>query len=115
MPTYCYQCSKCTKAIEIFHSMSEVDKPTEETIEQTTCKKHGRMKRVPQLPQLMGSSEGTFKNEAQLRQEKKAQRKQRSRMHFKNEVLPHMKETPKILDHFKNKTKNLGKKDHEKM
>lgn len=88
--TYVYACPKCKKKpIEVDHGMSEVDNPSKATIKATTCTKHKiRMQRVPQIPQLMGASGGEFKTEKQLLGDKQAQRKRRSRLHFKNEIMP---------------------------
>jgi hypothetical protein len=118
MPTYVHSCTKCSSNTEIFYSMDFVGKEEglpKDILKQITCKKHGLMPRVPQEPHLAGSSNGTFKSEKELLNEKQSQRKLRSKIHFKNEVLPTIKGTPLEKRHFKNKLKNLPKKDHEKM
>jgi len=129
MPCYLYKCPHCkTKPVEVMHEMkfigNEKDLPRD-ILEQIVChtkickakeEQTGALwKRIPQEPQLMGSSEGTFLSEDQLRKKKQAQRKVRSKIHFKNEILPKMNETAKIKDHFKNSVKHLPNKDHEKM
>lgn len=116
MPTYCYQCPEegCENGGEIFHNMSEIDNPSQELIAQTTCAEHGcRMKRVPQESVLMGFMNGTSVDEKTLLNAKQQQRKLRSRLHFKNDVMNTLKD-PGDKKYFENKYKNL-KGDHEKM
>lgn len=119
MPTYIHACNKCTSQVEVFYLMEFVGKEKElptNILKQITCNKHGLMGRVPQLPYLAGSSNGTFKSEAQLLSEKQQQRKLRSRIHFKNEILPKSKKLgPGEKRHFEKKLKDIPKKDHEKI
>ncbi len=117
MPTYVYQCreKKCKFSIELIHTMSECDKPTDEIIKEITCPKHNIIaKRIIFEPQLAGSSGGTFKTEHQLVKEKQKQRKIRSRHEFHNDKLDKL---PPGFDkeHFKRKYKDVKRKDHEKM
>lgn len=84
-------------------------------LEKITCSKHGLKSRIPQEPQLAGSSGGTFKTEHELVLDKQKQRKLRSRHQFINDELPKLKGTPGEKRHFKNKYKNLDRKDHEKL
>lgn len=131
MPTYIHQCQYCPAHCEAEYSIKFVG--DEEKLpskvwdavhctKQTCCLRPGRQKdhlgelwpRVPQVPHLAGSSEGTMKSESQLLKEKQTQRKLRSRLHFKNDVLKTIKD-PGERRHFEKKTKNLPKKDHEKM
>lgn len=118
--TYVYQCSKCRKTREVSHEMKYVGNESSlpnHILSQITC--HGIMKRVPQEIQLMGMSGGSSKTEAELRKDKQIQRKKRSRLHFKNEVVD------KIADddsrrYFQHKVKNDPtykdlKGDHEKL
>lgn len=116
MPTYCYSDGK--KTIEVIHEMRFVGNEKElpkEILKQITRKDGTLMERVPQIPILKGSSQGTFKTEKQLLSEKQAQRKLRSKIHFKNEELPKLRGTPGEKRHFANKLKNLPKTDHEKL
>lgn len=68
--------------------------------------------RVPQVPQLAGASGGTFKTEKQLVADKKVLRQRRSKLHFKNDVLPTM--SPRDQKRFGKKWAHL-KGDHEKI
>lgn len=117
---YVYACIKCKKKpIEVEHSMSEVDNPTESLIEATTCHKHNlRMVRVPQSVHLMGASGGQFKTEKELLKDKQTQRKKRSSLHFKNEIMPKLTDVSDKR-HFNKKFNEGSKKglsgDHEKM
>lgn len=118
MATYCYRCNKCKsgKIIEVIHSMdfvgNEKDLPSD-ILKKITCIYHGLKSRVPQEPQLAGSSGGEMKSTSILLNEKQKQRKLRSRTQFKNEVLPTLQAGEKR--HFENKLKNIKKQDHEKM
>lgn len=79
-----------------------------------TCTKHGVMPRVPQVPHLIGARG----SEKQLLKKKQQQRKLRSKLHFKNEIMPTLKD-PVDRGYFKHKFEkgaNKGLKgDHEKM
>ena len=81
MPNYVYKCLGCGKTVEVFHSISEIDNPTEQTIEETTCplnrdcladwrtkigsmelpsEQELRFDRVPQAPMIQGSYGGSI-------------------------------------------------------
>lgn len=122
MPFYIYQCpaKKCRHTIELMHSMSECDKPSDKTLLEITCPKHKTtMKRVPQDTQLMGMKGGTSVPENVLLKDKQKQRKLRSRLQFKNEELAKVKD-PFSKRYFQKKystdpiLKSL-KGDHEKI
>lgn len=66
------------------------------------------------VPELMGTSGGTFKSEAELRKDKQKQRKIRAKHHFKNEVMPNHPDKD-LKKHFEKKYKGTVFKDHEKM
>ncbi len=118
MPTYTYSCSvlKCAYTKEVTHSMSECSNPLTATIAEITCPKHRiLMKRVPQETQLMGFLNGTSASESDLLAAKQKERKHRSNLHFKNEVL---EKSSKISEpekkKFKARHKNISG-DHEKL
>jgi predicted nucleic acid-binding Zn ribbon protein len=115
MPFYTYRC-KCGKEKEVMHSMSEVDNPSKKTLKEITCHKTV-MSRVPQIPQLMGASGGTFKKEGELLKDKQKQRQKRSSLHFKNEILPTLSKSDQT--YFKKRYDKGSKKDlsgdHEKI
>lgn len=120
MATYVYRCNRCSnaKSIEIQHEMKFVGKENELPwiiLQQITCSKHGLKSRIPQEPQLAGSSGGTFKTEHELVLDKQKQRKARSRMQFINDELPKLKGGLGEKRHFEKKFKGAEKKDHEKM
>lgn len=114
MPTYIYQSQCGKKTIEIFHSMSECDKPTSELITKTTYK-GSRMHRVPQLVQLAGFMNGTSTDEKTLLKAKQTQRKIRSKIEFMNNIDTNDKVPPAEKKMYKQRFKDLPKKDHEKM
>ncbi len=118
MPTYVYQCQQCEDCIEVFHSMSEVDKPSIETIEEITCCCEV-MKRIPCVPQLMGFEGGTSTSEDSKLQKKQKSLKARSRTHFMNEGIKEVTD-PGLRRHYEKSiktnpvyTQNKGR-DHEK-
>lgn len=116
MPIYQYACPCKKKPIEVEHSMSFIGNELKlpgDVLKKIKCEKHGIMQRIPFLPNLAGSSGGTFKSEKQLLKEKQQSRKLRSKIHFKNEVLPKLSGTDRM--HFEKKLKNIPKKDHEKI
>lgn len=116
MPEYKYFCPAkgCKKTVKIWHLMSECDNPTLDIRLLTYCKKHKvQMERQIFEPILQGSVGGTFPKESELRAKKQAQRKLRSRYHFKNDVLPKLPKEER--EYFAPKYKHLPKKDHEKM
>lgn len=40
MPTYDYKCPICDLLVEVQHSISELDNPSEETVKQISCNEH---------------------------------------------------------------------------
>ena len=74
MATYLYRCSACGAEEVVIHPMSEVDEPTQKTIEETTCYCFGqglRMKRVPQNVYLIGAEQKEVAKEKHLKQRRK--------------------------------------------
>lgn len=57
--------------------------------------------------QLMGMMGGSTASHKELLRAKQAERKLRSKRHFKSEVLPTLNETPKITKHFNDKLKDI--------
>jgi len=117
--TYIHKCNQCkrSKPVEIDYPMKFVGREHELPwiiICNITCPKHGLMPRIPQVPHLIG----TKGSEKQLLKKKQNQKKIRSKMHFKNEILPTLKD-PIDRGYFKNKfekgTNKHIKGDHEKM
>lgn len=104
MPLYEYNCPKCDKKcnnpIEVLHSISELEKPSDETIKEITCfctKKGTRMERCYVTPcSVVTPTSKLFMN---------ASRKKRNKDHFKKEVLPTLGQDEKI-----HHTKKLGYK-----
>jgi hypothetical protein len=128
MPTYHHACLYCKAKIEIDYSMKYVDNEDEMpqlikdqvSCNVNTCFKKkpllepGMWPRIPYALHLFGMQGGTSVPEGQLLKEKQKQRSTRSRAHFKNEVLPKIKD-PGERRHFEKKYKNTKKVDHEKM
>lgn len=117
--TYIHKCNQCkqSKPIEIDYPMEFVGREYElpwDILYNITCPRHGLMPRVPQEVYL-GGVRGT---EKQLLKKKQDQRKLRSKMHFKNEILPTLKD-PIDRGYFKHKFEKGANKhikgDHEKM
>jgi hypothetical protein len=78
MAIYVYRCNNCCAEEEIQHPMSEVDDPTEETIQNTTCyctKSGEQMKRVPQNF-IFGTDPGERREKARV------ERKKRNEKHY---------------------------------
>ena len=120
MILYVYRCNRCSnaKSTEVWHDMKFVGAENSlpwNILAKITCSKHGLKSRVPQEPQLAGSSGGTFKTEHELVVEKQAQRKIRAKHQFINEELPKLKGGVGEKRHFKKKYKDVAYKDHEKM
>lgn len=110
---YEYKCPECGYSETVQHAMktvAELDDQERKLIEcpDTTCNRYGEpMSRDYGSIQLGGASGGTFKTEKQLLKDKQAERKLRSKRHFKHEVLPTLDETPKIKKHFNDKFKDI--------
>jgi hypothetical protein len=108
MPVYIYKCKWCGGTKEVVHSITEIDNPSEETLEETTCpydrecrtniEQHLGMEtptasdlklvRVPQAPQLMGFVNGSSLKGSERNEEIQKERKKRSTEHFKKEIYP---------------------------
>lgn len=101
MPKYVYRCPQCGIEEEITHSMSEIDTPSCETIEKTTCNQYScpqwenefnsstkviEWDRIPQCFNFAGSD--PIKNNPQKMKKHIKERKIRSKKHFKKEVMP---------------------------
>lgn len=115
MPVYEYACEhkRCKQSKEILHSYAEIKEPSADTLQEMQCPKgHGCMTRVFSAPHLANMKGGVSVSESVLLQEKQKQRKIRSRLQFKNDVLPTLKAGEKR--HFEKKLKHL-KGDHEKI
>lgn len=132
MPTYVHKCSACPATAEATYPMSCVG--AEEGIigslratiscNPATCRHRARKRgepvpvppglwpRVPQVPQLAGSSGGTFKSEKQLAADKKVLAKKRSRLQFLNDEVPHLSQREQRK--YRKKWAHL-KGDHEKI
>ena len=120
MPNYVYRCQWCKKEIEVFHTMKEVDEPSEELLEKISCPlkedcveknlKHCAkdedlvFKRIPQMPQIMGMVNGSSLKGKERAQTIQKERKQRSHEHFKKEIYPTLpKAEKKFFDKKQNK------------
>jgi len=113
MPTYIYECPLCLKQEDIFHSMSEVDNPSEETQIKTSCNESTcpcilegsgclekislgtSWKRVPTTPHLLNMDGGTTVSEKDLLKKKQKERSNRSKLHFKKEIMPKLPDSDK--------------------
>lgn len=113
MPIYDYYCEHCELTREVLHSISECTEPKEDTLKEITCPEHGLMKRGISIPHLANMKGGVSVGEKALLADKQAKLKKRSRMHFKNDVLPTLGDK-QVKKHFEKKYKNL-KGDHEKI
>lgn len=113
MPSYDYYCPDCGHRITVSHSMGSIEEQSQEVKNQVECpdvecERYGElMQRDYSSISLGGASGGTFKTDKQLLKEKQAQKKLRSKRHFKHEVLPTLDETPKIKKHFNDKFKDI--------
>jgi hypothetical protein len=113
MPYYDYKCNTCDVEEEVTHDMILLEEMSDKQVDKLRCKNkdcanYGEiMSRVYKAPTLGGSSGGTMMSEKQLMHKKQGERKLRSKKHFKREVLPDLNETPKIMDHFEKKFKDI--------
>jgi hypothetical protein len=117
MPEYDYKCKVCKQTITVVHSMLSIDELPDEIKEKITCNKNTcfqnlenegvLFERVIHTPILKGSSGGQILSEKQLLKKKQQSKRLRSKRHFKKEVLPNLNETPKIMDHFNKKLKDI--------
>lgn len=129
MPNYIYKCKACGGEKEVFHSISEIDNPTEETLQETSCPfdrdcevswrdKLGielpdesdlRLRRVPQAPQVMGMYNGSSLSGEEKKAHIQKERKSRSHQDFLKNIYPAIPNAEKRF--FKDKWKKSGKKD----
>lgn len=86
MPIYVYKCSECDQIQEILHPMSEVG---EERM--CSCKKQGKLQRTYTAVNIRGMSGGKIRSEQELLKMKQKEKSERSKLHFKKEVLPTIK------------------------
>ena len=115
MPLYQYYCDTCHKEVEIFHSMSEIDNPSEETqiatsCNATTCKGHedavlGRpMRRIFGTPAVLKFGHGSGNKGGLLSKEEKS-KAYRKRSADDNEKQGfnerRVEDTKKIVEKFK--------------
>jgi hypothetical protein len=135
MPVYNHSCAHCGANCEIQYEMKyvgdEANLPKE--IKQQiscnpkTCKSKlegkGKMSfryggsywpRVPYAPHIANVIGGVTVTEGDLLKQKQDSRKARSRVHFKNEILPKLAKEDKRMFDRSGKYKNI-KGDHEKM
>jgi len=115
MPIYEYACQhkRCKYTKDVLHTVAELKEPSEETLKEITCPKHGVMQRQMSVPHLANMKGGVSVSEKELLADKQARLKKRSRMHFKNDVLPDLPDR-QVKKHFEKKYKGL-KGDHEKI
>lgn len=123
MPIYLYECPNCGKQEDVLHSMAEIDNPSEEIQQQTSCCEHtcpfvteGNKKIIPEYglpwkklittPHIANSLGGTTVSDKTMLAKKQQERKLRSRKNFKAEVLPKM-EDGADKQHFTKKFKDL--------
>lgn len=78
MPTYLYEDEKTGFQKDVFHSIAEIDNPSEETIKETTYKGR-RMKKMPTAPNFL-------KFDNLPNHEKTKILKKRSHNHYKKEI-----------------------------
>lgn len=130
MPQYQHKCLLCKAQCEIDYQMKfvgEEDKlplcvKQKITCNKSTCKKKNNKTyninqfwpRVPYAVHVANMIGGTSVSEKDLLNQKQQQRKLRSRAHFKNEVLPTIKD-PHAKKHFEKKYKGTKNIDHEKL
>ena len=98
MPFYDYYCNKCETTIELEHSMNESDK-------ERYCECGNTLKRVYHVPTIKGMSGGSIRTEKELLKMKQKQRSDRSKLHFKKEVLPTLDQGEKRF--FEKKLKHI--------
>lgn len=130
MPQYQHKCLFCKAKCEIVYEMKFVGEEQnlplcikrKITCNKSTCKKKNNKQynpnkfwpRVPYAVHVANMLQGTSVSQSDLLKQKQQQRKTRSRAHFKNEVLPKIKD-PHAKRHFDRKYKDTKKIDHEKL
>ena len=115
MPYYDYKCNTCDRAEEVTHDMVLLEDMSDEEVDKLRCKNkdcanHGEIMSRVYGSMAIGGSSGGMTGAAgtkDLLRKKQAQRKLRSKKHFKHQVLPDLNETPKIMDHFTKKFKDI--------
>jgi putative FmdB family regulatory protein len=108
MPVYDYQCQACGRVIEVVHSISQCDNPSEQLLEEITCPmfqdcqvawrdKLGMelptdtdliFKRKISEPNIQGSYGGSSLSGKEKLATIQKERKERSHQNFKKEVFP---------------------------
>lgn len=109
MPVYIYKCNTCEKRVEINHSMNEIDNPSQEVIDKTSCgcseNTGERFNRIPGnvlLGNMQGGSSVAAKSEFEVNPDLKAKAEKQTRQHFKEEVYPSLdKEDQQMFDNRK--------------
>lgn len=127
MPLYTYKCKACNKVKEVFHSISEIDDPSNETLEKISCpydrdcasdwfKVLGmelpefqdlKFQRVIHAPHLKGMYNATSLSGKEKREAIKSERSLRGSKHFKKTIYPNIPKSEKKI--FDKKWKNEGK------
>ena len=115
MPNYDYKCLTCDLQVEVEHDMKLPRDMSDEELDlircpNEDCANFGEIMGKDWSKgsaQLGGASGGTMMNEKQLLGKKQKSKKLRSKKHFKREILPDLNETPKIMDHFTKKFKDI--------
>lgn len=105
MPSYDYGCPKCGRIVEsVIHTIAELEKPSEETIEEITC--HCESEGV-RMKQIFISAPGikTPTRDRLLH----IDRKKRNKNHFNKEVLPTLGRDERI-HHLKKSGKKVNTK-----
>lgn len=128
MPIYDHACNNCKAKSDAMYQMKFVgdEQSLPDEIKQdiscnpSTCRKKKQLNdgtiwpRVIQASHIANQLNGTTVSEKELLAAKQNQRKTRSRAHFKNEVLPTIKD-PGERRHFEKKFANTKNVDHEKI
>jgi hypothetical protein len=113
MPYSDYKCNTCDTIVEIKHDMVSFSEMSAEQIDNLRCKNEDCancgeiMSKLFVAPHLGWSSGGKTGATKEVLGKKQKERKLRSKKHFKHQVLPTLNETPKIMDHFKKKFKDI--------
>ena len=82
MPRYSYKCPTCEEIREVFHLISEVNSPSEETVKQITCQTDGVL-----MKQYFGDMSGGYKRMSGMEPEQRKEiLKKRSHEHFEREI-----------------------------
>lgn len=97
MPTYDYSCPNCgTVKEDVFHSIAELESPSEETLSEITCKCKPKGVRMIlgyfNPPSIKTPTINRFLNN---------DRKKRNKKHFEKEVLPTLPDRDSKRHHIK--------------